>query len=142
MCDSDAGCNGRFGSKRAQYVGFYSSADWLQNRVDILHDQLEIFRRGVEDADRVNCCDDPLVAARGFTEDQHNWMVEYPTAYLIPFIDGSSSTAQRSDAEANRMAQWLMDNGIGVHRTTADVTWNGRHVGKMLAHGSVARAAL
>ncbi|MGH2577385.1 MAG: M14 family zinc carboxypeptidase, partial [Actinomycetota bacterium] len=75
MCDSDAGCDGRFGSKRAQYVGFYSSADfWLQNRVDILRDQLEIFRRGVEDADRVNCCDDPLVAGRGFTEDQHNWM--------------------------------------------------------------------
>ena len=66
MCDSDAGCNGQFGSKRAQYLGFYSSADfWLQNRVDILHDQLEIFRSGVEDADRVNCCDDPLVAERG-----------------------------------------------------------------------------
>jgi hypothetical protein len=24
------------------------------------------------------------------------------------------------------MAQWLMDNGIAVHRTTADVTWNGQ----------------
>ena len=24
------------------------------------------------------------------------------------------------------MAQWLMDNGIKVDRTTADVTWNGR----------------
>ena len=127
MCDSDAGCNGRFGSKRAQYLGFYSSADfWLQNRVDILHDQLEIFRRGVEDADRVNCCDDPLVAERGFTEAQHNWMVEYPNAYVIPFIGGTSSTAQRSDAEANRMAQWLMDNGIRVQRTAADITWNGQ----------------
>jgi hypothetical protein len=127
MCDSDAGCNGRFGSKRAQYIGFYSSADfWLENRADILDDQLEIFRRGVEDADRVNCCDDPLVAERGFTEDQHNWMVPYPKAYVIPFVGGSSSSAQRSDAEANRMAQWLMDNGIEVHRTTADVTWNGQ----------------
>ena len=33
MCSSGAGCNGRFGSKRAQYIGFYSSADfWLDNR--------------------------------------------------------------------------------------------------------------
>jgi hypothetical protein len=127
MCDSDAGCNGRFGSKRAQYIGFYSSADfWLTNRQQILHDQLEIFRRGVTDAARGNCCDDPLVAGRGFTEDQHNWMVEYPTAYVIPFVGGSGSEVQRSDAEANRMARWLLDNGIEVNRTTADVTWDGQ----------------
>ncbi|MGH3927816.1 MAG: M14 family zinc carboxypeptidase, partial [Pseudonocardiaceae bacterium] len=47
MCDSDEGCDGRFGSKRAQYIGFYSSADfWMDNRQQILRDQLEIFRRG------------------------------------------------------------------------------------------------
>src|ERR671919_2582422 len=129
MCDSDAGCDGRFGSKRAQYIGFYSSADfWVQNRQQILRDQLEIFRRGVTDAARGNCCDDPLVASRGFTEADHNWMVDvpYPTAYVIPFVGGSSSAAQRSDAEANRMAQWLLDNGIEVHRTTTNFTWRER----------------
>jgi hypothetical protein len=127
MCDSDAGCDGRFGSKRAQYIGFYSSADyWLANRQQILDDQLEIFRRGVTDATRGNCCDDPLVAGRGFTEDQHDWMVEYPTAYVIPFVGGASSGAQRSDAEANRMAQWLLDNGIQVHRATSAFTWSGQ----------------
>jgi hypothetical protein len=127
MCDSDAGCDGRFGSKRAQYIGFYSSADfWVENRPAILHDQLEIFRRGRAGAARVSCCDDPLVAGRGFDEANHNWMVPYPTAYVIPFIGGSSYRAQRSDAEANRMAEWLLDNGIEVHRTTADVTWNGQ----------------
>jgi hypothetical protein len=127
MCDSDDGCDGRFGSKRAQYIGFYSSADfWVENRQQILRDQLEIFRRGVTDAPRGDCCEDSLVAGRGFTEDQHNWMVEYPTAYVIPFVGSSTSTAQRSDAEANRMAQWLLDNGIEVHRTTADVTWSGQ----------------
>src|ERR687892_1901176 len=127
MCDSDAGCDGRFGGKRAQYVAFYSSADfWLQHRADILHDQLEIFRRGVEDEARVNCCDDPLVADRGFDEANHNWTVEYPEAYVIPFDGASSTDAQRSDAEANRMAQWLMDNGIEVHRATSDFSWSGQ----------------
>jgi hypothetical protein len=127
MCEDGAGCDGRFGSKRAQYIGFYSSADfWLANRADILDDQLEIFRRGVQDADRVNCCDDPLIADYGFTDDDHNWMVEYPKAFVIPFVGGSGSNAQRSDAEANRMAQWLMDNGIEVHRTTADFPWGGQ----------------
>jgi Zinc carboxypeptidase len=133
MCSSGPGCNGRFGSKRAQYVGFYSSADyWIENRQAILDDQLEIFRRGVADSARVNCCDDPLLASRGFTEDQHNWMVEYPKAYVIPFVGGPAGKAsphrgvQRSDAEANRMAQWLLDNAIEVERTTRDFRWHGQ----------------
>jgi hypothetical protein len=120
MCN-DASCGGRLGSKREQYVIFYSSAGfWIANRATILHDQLEIFRRGVTDAARPNCCDDPLVAGRGFTEAQHNWMVEYPEAYLIPAGD-----AQRSDAEANRLVQWLLDNGVAIERADAAFTWRG-----------------
>jgi zinc carboxypeptidase len=122
MCNTGPGCDGRFGSKRAQYISFYSSARyWTAHRNAILHDQVEIYRRGVADAERVNCCDDPLLAQRGFTEDQHNWMVEYPKAYVIPFGGGG----QRSDAEANRLAKWLLDNSVEVHRATRDFTWGG-----------------
>jgi hypothetical protein len=131
MCD-DAACGGRLGSKREQYLVFYSSADfWLGSRNAILDDQLEIFRRGVTGAERPNCCDDPLVASRGFTEDQHNWMIEYPNAFVIPFVDGEAAqvspdrAVQRSDAEANRLAKWLLDNGIEVRRTDADYVWSG-----------------
>ena len=123
MCSSaaaDPDCDGRFGSKRAQYVGFYSSAGfWIENRNAMLHDQLEIFRRGVTNAPRPNCCDDALIAGRGFTEDQHNWMVPYPKAFVIPF----KGDGQRSDAEANRLAQWLLDNGIQVETTNKDFSW-------------------
>jgi Zinc carboxypeptidase len=126
MCN-DAACGGRLGSKREQYIVFYSSADfWLENRAAILHDQLEIFRRGVAAAARGNCCDDPLVSSRGFTEDQHNWMVEYPKAFVLPFIGRSVDETQRSDAQANRLVQWLLNNGIEVHRTEQAVTWNGK----------------
>jgi Zinc carboxypeptidase len=125
MCNTS--CGGRLGSKTAQYVTFYSSADfWVDNREDILHDQLEIFRRGVTDAERPNCCDDPLIASRGFTEAQHNWMVEYPEAFVIPFVGGSADErVQRSDAEANRLAQWLLDNGVELRRTDAAYAWGG-----------------
>ena len=123
MCNTGPGCRGRFGSKRAQYVGFYSSADyWIENRDAILHDQLEIFYRGVTEAPRPNCCDDPLIASRGFTDDQHNWMVPYPEAYVIPW----EGDGQRSDAEANRLVQWLLDNGILVDRTSEPFTWEGQ----------------
>jgi Zinc carboxypeptidase len=131
MCD-DAACGGRLGSKREQYLVFYSSARfWVDNRSAILDDQLEIFRRGVTGAARVNCCDDPLVAGRGFTESQHNWMVEYPKAFVIPFVGGTADQvsphrgAQRSDAEANRLVEWLLHNGVQVDRTQADVVWAG-----------------
>ncbi len=121
MC-SNATCGGRFGSKRAQYVTFYSSADfWIPNRNAILHDQAELFRRGVEAEARPNCCDDPVLSARGFDEANHNWMVEYPKAFVIPF----GGEGQRSDAEANRMAQWLLENGVLVERTKKAVTWDG-----------------
>jgi hypothetical protein len=131
MCN-DAACGGRLGSKREQYLVFYSSARfWLESRKAILDDQLEIFRRGVTGAARVNCCDDPLVAGRGFTENQHNWMVEYPKAFVIPFVGGTADQvsphrgAQRSDAEANRLTEWLLQNGVQVGRTQADVVWAG-----------------
>ena len=84
MCSNQV-CGGRFGSKRAQYLGFYSSAlFWIDNRNEILHDQLEIFRRGVTSAARPDCCGDPVIAGLGFTEDEHNWMVDYPQAFVIP----------------------------------------------------------
>jgi hypothetical protein len=140
MCSNvnvDPGCNGRFGSKRAQYVGFWSSAAfWIENRNAMLHDQLEIFRRGVEGAPRPNCCQDPLVAGRGFTEDQHNWMVPYPQAFVIPFggSPGGRPLAfddgQRSQAESNRLAQWLLDNAIQLDRTTRDYVYQGETIAK------------
>ena len=126
MCNEGPGCDGRFGAKRMQYVSFYSSAKfWLGNRNALLRDQAEIFRRGVTDAERVNCCDDPLIAKRGFTEEEHNWMVEYPRAYVIPFDGRHASDVQRSDAEANRLVRWLLDNGVRVERTLRPVTSGG-----------------
>ena len=136
MCSNQV-CGGRFGSKRAQYIGFYSSAQfWIDHRQEILDDQLEIFRRGVTDAPRPNCCDEPQVAARGFTEDQHDWMIEYPQAFVIPYGGSpgghplSFDDGQRSQAEANRLAQWLLDNGIELHRTTKDYVYEGRTLAK------------
>jgi hypothetical protein len=121
-------CPARLGSKTAQYVGFYSSAEfWIANKNAMMNSQLEVFRRGVTDAGRPKCCADPLISGRGFSEVQHNWMIEYPTAYVIPWGQG-----QRSNAEANRMAQWLLDNGVQVSRITKKkgFKWNGRRFEK------------
>ena len=136
MC-SNASCGGRLGSKTAQYVGFHSSADyWLAHRAEILHDQLTVAIRNVTNAPRVACCDDPFLADRGFDAENHDWMVPYPKAFVIPssispgghplsFDDG-----QRSQSESNRLAQWLFDNGVELHRTTKDYTYGGKTIAK------------
>jgi Zinc carboxypeptidase len=126
-----AGCGGegRLGSKKAQYVVFYSSMDyWLDNRAAMMADQVEIYRRGVVNAARPRCCDDPLIASRGFDEANHNWMVEYPTAYVIPRnrAQHPRNRAQRSNAEANRLVRWLLDNGIEVTTAKQSFRWSGQ----------------
>jgi hypothetical protein len=113
----------RLVSKTAQYMAFYSSANfWLDNRQSMMHDQLEVFDRGVTNAatDPNAINNDPMLVSLGFDDALQNWMATYPKAYVIPFGAG-----QRSDAEANRLAQWCLDNNIQVRRATADFTFDG-----------------
>ena len=72
------------------------------NRNELMHDQFEIYRRGVAGEARPACCPAPF-------DVDNNWMHEFPTAYVIPVGAG-----QRSDAEANRLVEWLLFNGIQV----------------------------
>lgn len=120
---NNADLGGRLNAKMAVYLTFYSSARfWVANRQAMLHDQLDIFRRGLEDAEHNPSAfaDSLLLSGLGFTDSFHNFMYPYPKAYLIPF-----GAAQRSDAEANRLVEWLLDNEIAVTQSSADVTWNG-----------------
>lgn len=99
---------GRSGSRLAQYRTIWSTLVFdTSNRADLLHDQLEIYRRGVTDAPRPTTADLPP----GFDNEENNWMHDYPQAYVIPVGDG-----QRSDVEARRLAGWLVGNGIRVDR--------------------------
>ena len=45
-------------------------------------------------------------------------MHEYPAAYVIPLGGG-----QRSDAEANSLVEWLLDNGIEVTQLNEAATF-------------------
>jgi Zinc carboxypeptidase len=115
MCSSTASCGGRAGSRRIQNVVQQSTLEFVvDHRKDMLHDELVNYIRGDLDAPRPECCDDP------FDPEFHNWMLDYPQAYVIPFGGG-----QRSDAEANRMVDWLLFNDIEVDRLERDYKFNG-----------------
>lgn len=118
---NNADLGGRLNAKTAVYLTFYSSARfWVANRAAMLHDQMEIFRRGLADAEPnlTAFADSPLLSGLGFTDSFHNFMYPYPKAYVIPF-----GTGQRSNAEANRLVEWLLDNGVQVTRMTDDFAW-------------------
>jgi hypothetical protein len=105
---------GRNAALLAQMVTTWSTLLFdTENRNDLLYDQLEIYRRGVTGAARPACCAPPF-------HIENNWMHEFPTAYVIPVGAG-----QRSDAEANRLVDWLLFNGIEVTRLTENATVNG-----------------
>jgi len=105
---------GRLGSKVAQYTVAWSTLLFdLANRHDLLNDELETYRRGVANAARPACCAAPY-------ENQGVWMREYPKGYLIPLGAG-----QRSDPEANRLVDWMLENGIIVDELKQDSAFDG-----------------
>jgi hypothetical protein len=103
-------CGGRLGARNHHQVVTESTFEYVVgNRAEMLGDMLEIYRRGDVDAARPECCDDP------FKPEFHNWMLDYPQAYVIPVGDG-----QRSDAEAKRLVEWALFNDIEVHEIERD----------------------
>ena len=103
-------CGGRLGGRNSHTVVQESTFEFVvDHRAEMLGDMLEVYRRGDVDAARPDCCPDP------FKPEFHNWMLDYPQAYVIPVGEG-----QRSDAEANRLVEWALFNDIEVHEIERD----------------------
>ncbi len=108
---------GRNAALLAQLVTTWSTLVYdTENRNELLHDLLEIYRRGVAGEPRPPCCPAPF-------DVENNWMHEFPTAYVIPVGEG-----QRSNPEANRLVDWLLANGIEVRQLRSDETIIGQRV--------------
>jgi hypothetical protein len=105
-------CGGRAGARLGQNTIQQSTFEFVvANREAMLDDELEIYVRGDTDAPRPECCEPP------FDPEFHNWMLDYPKAYVVPFGEG-----QRSNAEANRLVEWMLFNDIEVERLERDTT--------------------
>ena len=106
---------GRLGSFWAQYITTTSTLEYVvANRNEMLYDEAERYRRGVADEPRPACCPPPF-------DVDNNWMKEFPKAYVIPL-----GTGQRSNAEANRLVEWLLRNGIEVSELMQNVSFGGQ----------------
>jgi hypothetical protein len=84
MCRSESQCGGRAGALEIQQITTWSTFDYVvDNRADMLFDELEIYRRAVTDAPRPECCPPPF-------DVDNNWMLDYPKAYVIPARRGAA----------------------------------------------------
>jgi Zinc carboxypeptidase len=124
MCNQpDADCGiggmaptalGRAGALLSTELVVWSTFDFVvENRREMLSDQLEIYERGVEDAARLRLTSIPPAVIG--TPADHDYMTDYPRAHVIPVGRG-----QRSDAEAKRLVDFLLDNDIEVSRLRRD----------------------
>lgn len=83
-----------------------------ENRQEMVHDQMEIFRRGFVGTDPAEFPDDRIYGDQG----EFTW----PEGYVIPIGDG-----QRSDAAAVRLVNHLLLNDVEVVRLNRPVTVDG-----------------
>jgi hypothetical protein len=96
---------GRLGAYEQQVLTVMSTLDFsVDNGPETLDDLTTRYVRGETDAPRPDCCPPPF-------DIDNNWMEEFPEAFVIPVGAG-----QRSDAEAKRLVDWLLFNGIEVER--------------------------
>ncbi|MDE0776510.1 MAG: M14 family zinc carboxypeptidase [Nocardioides sp.] len=97
------------------------------NTDDMLANQIEVFRRGVVGAPKVQLTGDNIAAVPGPDEWKELWdaaddqnPVEYPRAYVIPRGDD-----QRSQSDADRVVAHLLFNQIEVGTLDAATTVDG-----------------
>src|ERR671919_1000254 len=111
---------GDLGARRTQELSVWSTIDFVvENRREMMFDQYEIYRRGVEDAARSELTSLPPGVIG--TPADHDYMTDYPRAHLIPVGNG-----QRSDAEAKRLVEFLLDNDIEVTQLRRDYRFGGQ----------------
>jgi hypothetical protein len=107
---------GRLGAYQQQLITSESTLEFsVDNGPETLHDLTTRYLRGVNDAPRPPCCVAPF-------DVDNNWMEEFPEAYVIPVGVG-----QRSAAEATRLVDWLLLNGIEVEQIVkSNATFGGQ----------------
>ena len=111
---------GDLGARRTQELSVWSTIDFVvENRREMMFDQYEIYRRGVEDAARSELTSLPPGVIG--TPADHDYMTDYPRAHVIPVGNG-----QRSDAQAKRLVEFLLDNDIEVTQLRRDYRFGGQ----------------
>lgn len=105
----------------AHEAAVWGALDFIvENKAEMLHDQIEIFRRGVLEIPQLPIPDE-LLDETEF--DQYNELVvqEFPTAHVIPVDE----PLQQSPTQAQRLVDFLLFNDVEVEAATRAFTVDG-----------------
>jgi hypothetical protein len=101
-------------NKRAHMATVWGALQFAsQNRQEMVRDQIEVFRRGWLDLPQV-----PIGDTYG---EQHEFLAEFPEAYVIP-----AGSGQRSEIAAVELVNYLLANDVQVERATQPFTTGGQ----------------
>lgn len=101
-------------NKRAHMATVWAALSFASdNRHEMVNDQIEVFRRGF--------LDEPQVPIGDEYGQQHEFLAEFPEAWVIPIGEG-----QRSDVAAIELVNHLLDNDVQVERAANAFTADGR----------------
>ena len=109
--------------------GIYGLIDYvIENKDDIYNNQLEFFRRGIENEDHRDDMEKWYVDVNNNKLDSDTWRVPYeendnyfPEYYVIP-VD---SVSQRDIADAYEMGEFLLHNGVKLSVLDEDTAVGG-----------------
>ena len=109
--------------------GVYGLIDYvMEHKDDIYHNQLEFFRRGIENEDHRDSMEKWYVDVNNKQLQSDTWRVPYeendnyfPEYYVIP-VDAAS---QRDPADAYAMGRFLLRNGVRVSSLDTDTAVGG-----------------
>ena len=122
ICGDGTHTRGRLGARIQQEIVTWSTLEFaVDNKVEMLHDMLVRNLRGKTDAPRPDCCEPTDFIPVASSADEQNWMTDYPKAYVIPLGAG-----QRSNAEANRLVDFLLFNSVEVEELAQATTLDGQ----------------
>ncbi|MEK6196217.1 MAG: M14 family zinc carboxypeptidase, partial [Deltaproteobacteria bacterium] len=105
----------------AHYAAVWGALKFVaENREEMLHDQIEIFRRGALDLPQMLIPDELLDETQW---EQYNAMTiqEFPVAYVIP----ANQPFQQSSHQAVRLVDFLLFNDVQVEQASQSFTLDG-----------------
>jgi hypothetical protein len=101
-------------NKRAHMATVWAALNYASdNRREMVRDQIEIFRRGF--------LEEPQVPIGDEYGEQHEFLAEFPEAYVLPMGD-----EQRSEVAAVELVNHLVDNDVEVQRAATAFTAGGQ----------------
>jgi hypothetical protein len=93
-----------------------------ENREEMIHDQVEIYRRGVLDLPQMLIPDDLLDPPETYFEQYNELTVqEFPAAYIIP----ANQPYQQSAHQTTRLIEFLLFNDVEVEQASQSFTFDG-----------------